>query len=48
MALNGGIMERISPKIFENGSPAGSVEKLVQNDNYIKERCTDLNDIQPT
>jgi hypothetical protein len=48
MALNGGIMERISPKIFENGSQAGSVEKLVENDNYMKEKCTDMNDIEPT
>jgi len=45
MATSGAIMHKINPEIFDGQNRAGSIEKLHEAENFLKDNCIKLNDI---
>jgi len=45
MATSGTIMQKVNPEIFSAANKTGSVEKLVEAENFLKDKCSKLNDI---
>ena len=45
MTTSGGIMQKVTPEIFDIVNQAGSVESLMNAENLLKEQCARLNNI---
>ena len=48
MATSGHIMQQINPVIFDSANKAGSVERLIEADGFLNDKCQELNEITTT